>query len=220
MISLICIDKAHTVAQDGRNFRPEFYTAVRTLRELDNIQIQKCSCIAMSATFRQSDQDVITKLFGKKPDMATWLELSRHCIHFDVIITGNPSLSVTSALKQDHKHATTMKSIFYTNSKRQAVGPIAKACKLVLESNNIDGEVLFLTGDNGLMNKVFIMHSFGQEDAEENAARAADDGTKPLPNLLNMPATSAANCAISSKDCHRLYTEWVFLCQCILLCKG
>ncbi len=85
------------------------------------------------------------------------------------------------------------------------MGMIAKVCESVLEQNNIDGNVLPLTGDDGLKNKVFSMHSFGQEDAEENVARAADEGTKPLPNLLIMPATSAANCSVSSKDCHRSY---------------
>jgi hypothetical protein len=165
----------------------------------------KCSCIAMLAIFRQSDQDVISKLFGKKPAMLMWLELSRCRIHFDFVITGNPILSVTSALKQDYKYVTTMKSIVYSNSKRQAVGMIAKVCESVLEQNNINGNVLPLTGDDGLKNKVFIMHSFGQEDAEENAAHTADEGTKPLPNLLIMPATSAANCSISSKDCHHSY---------------
>jgi hypothetical protein len=98
-----------------------------------------------------------------------------------------------------------MKSIVYSNSKKQAVGMIAEVCESVLEQNNIDGDVLLLTGEDGLKNKVFIMHSFGQEDAEENAACAADEGTKPLPNLLTMPATSAANCGISSKDCHCSY---------------
>jgi superfamily II DNA helicase RecQ len=127
MISLMCIVEAHTVAQDGRNFWPEFHTAVKTLRELYKTQTMKCFCIAMSATFRQSDQDVISKLFGKKPDMLIWLELSRRCIHFDVVITGNPIISMTSALNQDYKYATTMKSIVYSNSKRQAVGTIAKS---------------------------------------------------------------------------------------------
>jgi hypothetical protein len=59
----------------------------------------KCSCIAMLAIFRQSDQDVISKLFGKKPAMLMWLELSPCPIHFDVVITGNPIISMTSALK-------------------------------------------------------------------------------------------------------------------------
>ncbi len=193
------------MAQDGRNFWPEFHTAVKALCNLYETQTAKCSCIAMSATFRQSDQDVILNLFGKKPDMVMWLELSCHHIHFDVVITGNPIISVTSALKQDYKYATTMKSIVYSNSKKQAVGTIAKVCKLVLEQNNINGKVLLLTGEDGLKNKVFIMHSFGQEDEEESAARTADEGKKPLPYLLIMPATSAANCGVSSKDCHRFY---------------
>jgi superfamily II DNA helicase RecQ len=61
MISLMCIDEAHTVAQDGKFFWPEFHTVVKTLRKLYKTQTMKCSCIAMLATFRESDQDVISK---------------------------------------------------------------------------------------------------------------------------------------------------------------
>jgi superfamily II DNA helicase RecQ len=31
-LCLICIDEAHTVAQDGRSFRPEFRTAIKSLQ--------------------------------------------------------------------------------------------------------------------------------------------------------------------------------------------
>jgi superfamily II DNA helicase RecQ len=34
LIQLICIDKAHSVAQNGRNFRPKFCSAVKMLRSI------------------------------------------------------------------------------------------------------------------------------------------------------------------------------------------
>jgi superfamily II DNA helicase RecQ len=84
LIRLICIDEAHTVAQDGQNFRPEFRSAVTTLRNIYEVQQTKCNRIAMSTTFHKCDQDVITTLFGRPPDKVMWLELSCRGIHVDV----------------------------------------------------------------------------------------------------------------------------------------
>ncbi len=103
LIQLICIDEAHSVAQDGRNFRPEFRSAVKTLRSIYDTQTTKCNRIAMSATFHQCDQDVIADLFGRPPDKVMWLELSCRGIHFDAIISGNPLSAVTSSAKQDYR---------------------------------------------------------------------------------------------------------------------
>ena len=47
LIRLICIDEAHTVAQDGRNFRPEFRSAATTLRNIYEVQKTKCNRIAL-----------------------------------------------------------------------------------------------------------------------------------------------------------------------------
>ena len=65
LIQQICIDEAHSVAQDGRNFRPEFRSAVKMLQSIYDGQIKKCNRIAMSATFRQCNQNVITDLLAK-----------------------------------------------------------------------------------------------------------------------------------------------------------
>ncbi len=74
-ILLVCIDEAHTVHQDGL-FCPEFKPAIDALREIHNYLSVKCSIIAMSATFRKVDQDVITNLLGQPPSPVMWLELS------------------------------------------------------------------------------------------------------------------------------------------------
>ena len=108
LIQLICIDEAHSVAQDGRNFRPESRSAVKMLRSIYDVQITNCNIIALSATFCQCDQDVITTLFGRPPDKVMWLKLSHWGIHFDVIISGNLISAVTSSSKQDYKHPTDM----------------------------------------------------------------------------------------------------------------
>ena len=67
MIRLMVVDEAHTVAQDGREFRPEFKTAVAALRSIHKMLPSPCNFVAMSATFRQSDQDEISmRILTKK----------------------------------------------------------------------------------------------------------------------------------------------------------
>ncbi len=120
MIWLIVIDEAHTIAQDGHSFRLEFLLAVHSLKGIYNNQQTKCNRIAMSETFRQSDQDIISNLFGKTPGKIMWLELSWHGIHFDVVISGSPSSSISQSVVQDYKYPMQMKTIIYINSKKQA----------------------------------------------------------------------------------------------------
>jgi hypothetical protein len=52
MLRLIVINEAHSVALDGW---PEFHFVVKILKVLYDNQPTKCNCIAMFATFRQSD---------------------------------------------------------------------------------------------------------------------------------------------------------------------
>ncbi len=59
MIWLIVIDEAHTLAQDGCSVLPEFWLAVESLKCIYDNQPNKCNQIAMSATFRQSNPEVI-----------------------------------------------------------------------------------------------------------------------------------------------------------------
>jgi superfamily II DNA helicase RecQ len=74
-LRLIYIDEAHTVAQDGRSFRPEFRTAVRYLKSLKD-SIFPSNLLAMSATSRSSGQKTISDLLGRQADKVIWLELS------------------------------------------------------------------------------------------------------------------------------------------------
>lgn len=76
LIRLIAIDEAHAVNQDGKDFCSEFRVAVKTLKSFYYNQPTKCNRLVMLATFRKSDQDVITDLYQKQPDEIIWQELS------------------------------------------------------------------------------------------------------------------------------------------------
>ena len=130
-----------------------------------------------------------------------WLELSRRGIHFDVIVSGNPIGGVTSSSKEDYKYETDMQTIVYSNSKQQAVGFISAAMESVLETSPNDGEVIPLTGDDGLQFKVYTMHAFSQEADAIADTIDESDPMSLLPNLKIMPATKAADCGVSSKRC-------------------
>jgi superfamily II DNA helicase RecQ len=99
-IQLIVIDKAHTVAQDGCPFRPEFCLAVHLLRTFYDAMSIRCIQIFMSATFQECDQDVILNIHGTRLDKVIWPKLSRRSINFDVVISG----LITMSVKEDYKY--------------------------------------------------------------------------------------------------------------------
>ena len=93
-IWLLCIDDAHTVYHNGL-FRTEFKSTVNAICQIHRLLSVKCSIVAMSATFRKVDQDVITQLLGWPPSLVMWLELSCLRICYDAVCCGNPTTSIT-----------------------------------------------------------------------------------------------------------------------------
>ncbi len=192
------------MAQDGRHFCPEFQSAITNLKDLYLTQPLKCNIIAISATFRQSDQDIIINLLGRFPDKVIWLELLRQGIRFDVIVSGSPSLSITSCVTQDYKYETDTKTIIYTNSKKQAMGATMAAMESILEHSPNTGDIMLLTGDDGIQMKVYTMHAFVKmfnDDESVDGDSGTSSASSILPNLVIMPATKAADCGVSSKLC-------------------
>ena len=216
LIRLIVVDEAHSVAQDGRDFRPEFRTAVSALRKIYDNSPTPINFLAMSATFRRDDQDVISRLWTRPPDKVIWLELSRRGIGLDVVISGNPTSSIVKCMSSDYKIPTTTKTIVYTNSKRAAMGSLSKALEAMLEKcernwrnsgyDFVPGRVISFTGDDGLQSKVHIMRAWARDldDVPVHEDEFGDPGDE-LPNLLIMPATKAADCGVSSNSCRRSY---------------
>jgi hypothetical protein len=125
-------------------------------------------------------------------------------MHFDAVCFGNPIASVTSSMNQDATLSLSNTTIAYTYSKMKTQGTLTDAFETVLDYGKSDGEVIPITGDNGLKFKVLVIHAFAQ-NYQESAAQAYKEGTAVLPKLMILPATFAANCGVSSKDCHWYY---------------
>jgi hypothetical protein len=106
------------------------------------------------------------------------------------------------------KYATDLKTIIYTNLKHSALGLISDAMEGVLEAlSENDGEVIPMTGDNGIQFKVFAMHTFSHDSDQINPNNFIEGESLSsfLPNLWIMPARKVADCGVSSRFCCHLY---------------
>ena len=81
-ISLVCIDEAHDVIQQGRNFRPEFIDAVMCIETLYRASPSPFPRIAMSATLLRDDIDSLLRLLNVVPANANliWTKMNRRTI--------------------------------------------------------------------------------------------------------------------------------------------
>lgn len=211
-ISVLCIDEAHTVAQQ-KNFRPEFTEAVKTIKQLADLSpTAKPPRFLMSATFRDEDMNVISDLWDKeKPDVTLWTCMSRRRIFLHVEVSGNPTLSARHNIEIDLKQNPNQKVVWYTNSKKKAEESLVPTSELLLDSLGIDGEAFSCTGGDGVKHKSYALAAwsgkkehFVQPDrsdiqAVEGEKSAADI---KIPKLSILTATDAANCGISSDECH------------------
>ena len=68
-----------------------------------------------------------------------------------------------------------------------------------------EGEVIPLTGDDGLQFRVYTIHAFAQNVDKITDTIVKLDCMLLLPNLKIMPATKAADCGVSCKRCRRSY---------------
>jgi hypothetical protein len=99
-----------------------------------------------------------------------------------------------------------VKTIVYTNSKKQAAVAIAAAMESLLEHGSNTGKVIPMTENNGLQFKVFTIHVFTNNFNDSYQSVGVNRGTASIvPNLLIMPATKAADCSVSSQLCWRLH---------------
>ncbi len=198
-ISTLCIDKAHDVYQQGHNFCPEFLDAVSSINKLLHMSIRSIPLVVMSATITQRDIDPLFCILGISPSNAKvfWMPMNRQTIFFDVSVSGNPTVSVHSAVVSDYRYQPNSETIICSNSKMSAEESIVNMGKQALATARVEGEVMAFTGDCGLMQKVYLMKLFCCQTDECKELQ--------LPQLLILAATTAANCGVRSLQCHCVY---------------
>ena len=168
----------------------------------------KCTRLVMSATLHTIDQQTISKLFGGKPDFILSMEMARRRITIDVVVSGSPTFTIRKRIKKDLTDRSTMKIIWYTNSKKkveESLVPSAEA-EAVLEELNIEGEVIPLTGGSGIMDKVFAMDSLGRVAKKINNTPVDPNAlVDPMYYAYSLLPNLAANCGVSSAKCYQSY---------------
>ncbi|KAL7535523.1 hypothetical protein ACHAXR_006542 [Thalassiosira sp. AJA248-18] len=199
LITSVFVDEAHSIHRDGfngSNFRPEFDAAFTNLMSVVNSQQRNANVAIMSATLRQDYQDTIQKLSKRKPTVISWGKMDRRNISFAVNVFGQPSSAIKRELFRLYRDNNGRKVLIYTNSKTNAETTLTSLAEDVMSELNIDGEVIALTGDCGIMMKSYIMAAFcGQCDDDQDDVNEFMD----LPDLFVVPCTSAANCGVNNR---------------------
>ena len=112
----------------------------------------------MFATLRKEYQFTIAKVSKRKPTIVCWGEMAFRSNAFILHISGQPLEIVKHELEAAYKaHLSHGKVHMYSNSKTNAGTMLTTMTESILESNNISGDVSVLTGDAGIMMKMFLM---------------------------------------------------------------
>jgi hypothetical protein len=108
-----------------------------------------------------------------------------------------PTASVRSTDVSDYRYRPDSKTIIHSNLMMSAEESIINMGKQALATARVEGEVMAFMGDCGLMQKVYLMKLFccWTDECKE----------LQLPRLFILAATTAANCGVSSLQCHRVY---------------
>lgn len=189
--------------QQGRNFRPEFIEAVMCIKKLFRASPSPFPRIAMSATFLCDDIDGLLRLLNVVLANANliWTKMDQRTKFFDVIVSGNPPICVRSSIVNDYRSLSleNLKVIVYCNSKKSVEDSLVPMANLALRTSGIDGNCMAFTGDDGVMQKIYLMHLFCSQADE------LDEEVGLGYRLMILAAMTAANCGVSSPDCHRVY---------------
>ena len=203
IITSTFIDEAHTISQygaEGSNFCPEFDGAYKNLIRLaaasSNGPLNIC---LMSGTLPKDEQTKLITVGGQKPTVVLHGLMGRRRIFIGVDAVGQPASGIRRCIMTDYKSNPTRKVIINSHSKRAAERTFTSLAESTLETLQISANVMALTGDCGIMMKVFLMACFSGAKFDD------EDATVDLLNILIMPCTDAANCGISSNDCYRAY---------------
>ena len=216
LISLICIDEAHTVEQCGRNFRPEFLEATKSLCAIRKTMPRPVPIICMSATLRENDQDRLSKLLELDNPSVLSGSLERRSIMFVTKVSGDPASSIRTCLDLNLKEDQDKQILIYTNSKSNAEGALLEMAESLLEEKHLrTGSPMTyadsITGGDGIKRKTTTMdavtsfssiHNGYEPDKSYTISDITSSGDDPIilpPNQV-VTATATANCGVSSNE--------------------
>eukprot|EP00984_Skeletonema_dohrnii_P009330 scaffold3571_cov78-Skeletonema_dohrnii-CCMP3373.AAC.2 len=204
LISMFCIDEAHYVEQAGRSFRTEFVEAVESIAMLIRKMPSPVPCIAMSATFTERDRNRVTELLRDRTPVISAGGLGRRSTTFTCHVSGRPSTSLKSSAVQHLQQRPMVQQIFYTNSCRNAEGPLLDIAQNMLDTNQNHGVPTWsiagsFTGEDGLMLKTGKMGAFSNYNIAGN--ESVNDS---LPMYQIMVCTGAAEAGISSDSVYHV----------------
>ena len=199
LISIFCIDEAHSLEQAGRSFRTEFITAGDGINLLREMMPRDVPVLAMSASLRDPDIKRITKTFGKgaKPTIMHG-NLTRRGTMFTCKVSGQSSKTLKSSAEEFLAKYPDKQQLWYSNSATKAEESMLEGAELMLgrhvKRGHADTTCQSFTGADGIMMKAATMDAFTSYSA------TPEQGKKPLPKIQILTATSSANCGISSND--------------------
>ena len=202
-ISLLGIDKAHSVEQSGRNFQKEFIEGVQNLNNLITFMDAPVPRLAMSATFKQEDMKRLETFLGDDVCVMQG-PLDRRATDFKCVISGNPARTLVASAERDIKAHPNRQQLWYGNSRSNCEGAMLdRGDKMIddfIRSQGGKAICTSFTGGDGMKIKAPIMDAFTSFSRLPGEAIFNADGSVTLPRILILTATSAANCGISSND--------------------
>ena len=132
-IRLVVIDEAYFISQSGRNFCPEFKSAVKYLGDLLQMMPQPVPPILLSVTMLKCDVYECTDLLGGMKPNVLHGDLSRQNTIFRVIISEKASASLNKSTRLDFEESPQEQHIWYTNLRTKAEGSLLNLAEDLLE---------------------------------------------------------------------------------------
>jgi len=214
-ITQLIIDEAHALVQDGRFFRPAFYTAIR---RYVHMLWGKVTMLFLSATFNLplryhmslmlhkdgNDRDKLPSLLGvDDPNVPISNEpnFGLPTPFFTSFIYGwiaRPKIRIRVTISSQYKShlgdvvktvRAKKKALVYCATAKMATDTVKPAASAALAEQG-DGDALTLIGGDGIMMKQYLIDMFsGRLDSE-------------LVKLVLLIGTSAVQCGVSANDLH------------------
>jgi len=160
IVSLAVVDEAHMAVIDGRYFRPEFKKLKSSLWALAVQSPKPVARLTMTATFTAELRDEYTSVMGENFTHSLWGDVSRRELHLCCCVCTQPTQPLKSFIAR-HLAEVDRKVIVYTNDASAATGGILKSSQATIAStDSLDGDVMALTGNLGVVLKSYIVSSF------------------------------------------------------------